>query len=68
MKIRLVNVGRGKRSYTTEVDNLDGALREARKHLLSSEVELVEQEEGSPKFDIVVGGFRKVGELWVMDL
>lgn len=76
-KIILKNVGRGKVSKEIEVGitkNLEEvgnmAYREVRRHLMSSEVELIEDEnqdiEGTLKMTVLVGGYRPVGEVHIV--
>ena len=66
-EIELFEVGREKVSYKKKIlaHNDDDAGRQAligcSSHLLSSEVDLVEIEDGTGVFGVLVGGFRRVG-------
>ena len=67
MTVKLIQVGRGKVSKTVEVKNEDALLEEVMRHLMSKQVELVQTTTGgSPLYDVVVGGFRKVGEVKIL--
>jgi len=70
MIAKLINVGRGKVcKEIKELKSLSEVLEEVRKHLMSSEVELVENKKESSVlhtvYDVIVGGFRMVGKVEV---
>ncbi len=68
MKVKLKNVGRKKITKEIEVKNIYAAEKECRKYLMSRTIELVPAQEDSMLFDVIVGGFRKVGEVEVLSL
>lgn len=70
IRAQLISVGREHVSKVIEVPSMQAVLEECKDHLLSSQVDLVEQEDGQGNgtgtFDVVVGGWRKVGEVKII--
>jgi len=64
MKIKLIDIGRSHFTGEAEVKDLDGALREVKKYLLSSDVELLEHKKNDY---FVLAGFHTVGELKIIE-
>lgn len=65
MVIELINVGRRQVNKTVVVKNWNGVWRELGKHLMSKDVELVEQENEKDKY-MVVCGARTAGEIKII--
>ena len=65
MKIKLINIGRNHYSGETEVKDLNKALEEVMKHLLSSNVNLVESKKKN--FFNVFAGFHIVGQVEIIE-
>ena len=65
MTAKLIEVGRGKVTKTVEVANEDELLDEVMSHLMSKQVELFEIDDAGT-YEVVVGGFRKVGEVKIL--
>lgn len=63
MKVHFSNVGRDKKSFTAEIDELchDKMLKIIRKYVLSRDVEFHTKPPDHNTGTIVVGGFREVG-------
>lgn len=66
MKAKLVNVGRAKFNGVVEFNSSDGLLGHVSNHLASSEIYL-QAEHGSTKGIVIVGGFRHVGDIELLD-
>jgi len=66
MKAKLINVGRQRFCGEVNINTTKGLMREIHKHVMSRGVTL-EYEDGSKKANIIVGGFRKVGEVELVD-
>lgn len=58
---QLINVGREKVNKVVHVEDEQALLREVKRYLASSIVELVERE--PDKFEVQVGGLRTVGQV-----
>jgi len=67
MRAKLINLGRQNFCGEVEFKTIEGLLREIKKHLMSRVVELCPAEEGSKKASIIVGGWRRVGEVELLD-
>ena len=66
MKIQLLNVGRQKVNKIIEVQSMEEAYQEVDYYLKSSSLELHPVENDESLWDVVVGGFRTVGQLKVL--
>ena len=62
MRAKLVNVGRKKFNGEVNFKKIRGLEQQIQKHLMSRNWDF-SFEDGSNKADILVGGFRKVGEV-----
>jgi len=67
MTIELINVGRGNICKTVEVNGEKGMFRELKKCLMSESIELYPKGDSDTHYDVVVGGFRTVGELKIIN-
>lgn len=65
MKVQLKNIGRGKFNGIVDVEKSSDILKEVSKHLMSSCIELEWVTEN--KANVIVGGFRAVGEVEILD-
>lgn len=64
MEIKLIEIGRNHYCGTADVKDLNEALKEVMKHLLSSNVEMIESEKKN-LFN-VFAGFHKVGQIKIL--
>jgi len=64
MKVKLIDVGRGKINKVVEVDSVSKILDEVEKYLMSSDVEVKFTSDNEA--NVVVGGFRVVGKVQVI--
>lgn len=60
----LVNIGRNNVCKTITVKDIDSVYNEVRKHLMSSDVEMVAEDDDGLKWN-VFAGFRTVGEVFM---
>ncbi len=73
-KIELIDIGREKinQEYEQEADNVDEIANltyyKIKQFLLSSEVCLEPVEEDESLWNVIVGGFRKVGEVRIVEI
>lgn len=67
MNVGLINVGRNKVCKNITVKNESGIFKELKKHLMSKDIELMESKKKKNRFDVVVGGIRTVGEIFIHD-
>ena len=76
MKIQLIDVGRNKVNKTCEIDTTRGTPNDGgilavmegvvAHYLMSSDIEVMMNK--NKTYDVVVGGFRKVGEIKLLEL
>jgi hypothetical protein len=73
-ELELINIGRNNKTYKKEIetDDLDGAegiaLKEVKKWLMSSIVDLSQSKNDKTSYFVFVGGFRKVGEVKIKEI
>ena len=65
MKIKLINIGRSHFNGKAEVNNLEGALNEASKHLVSSDVAIAGTD--TKNLFNVYAGAHKVGQVQIIE-
>lgn len=72
--LELINIGRNNKTYIKiiETDNLEGAegigLKEVKKWLMSSIVDLTQAGKDKTSYFVYVGGFQKVGEVKIKEI
>ena len=66
MKFKLVNVGRSKATREVDLKDPKNLLIEVRKHLMSRDIDIYFEEDGS-KGTVYVGGIRPVGTIECLD-
>jgi len=66
LKAKITDLGRHKWSGEVQFNTMNGLLREIRKHLMSRSID-IETEDGSNVGSVIVGGFRAVGKIELLD-
>lgn len=66
MKAKITDLGRHKWSGEVQFNTMNGLLRAIAKHLMSRSID-IEAEDGSNVGSVIVGGFRAVGKVELLD-
>jgi hypothetical protein len=67
MELELINLGRNKVNKKVTVKDGKGVLRELRQHIMSNEIELIDVDGKNNRYDVYVGGFRNVGQIFIKE-
>ncbi len=67
MELELINLGRNKVNKKLTVKDGKGVLRELKKHIMSTEIELIDVDGKGTRYDVYVGGFRNVGQIFMKE-